>query len=325
MLNCFKEERGLSFSSFSIYKMAVNTYLNYCSLVLKESALSFDDLIAFAEEEEQKQISWKNRRVKKLLVGFRQWLFNNKSFNTAVTYFNNIKTLYRHFDIEIRDLPVFNSKQYSKPYKSFIDIPTVDDICCAIRVCSNQEVRAIILLAATSGLSRVDILNLTVNDFFVACGCADELTVGESLKSIKSQIAVDDSFILVFNGCRQKTGSPFMTFATREVAGMIIECLEERLISKEDKLFVLSNNQLGYQLKKVNDLCGFGRVNFARKFRLHQLRAFHASMLVNNGFSVEEVDFLQGRVKDRTHRAYFFEDPVLLKEKYLGVFGSVFL
>lgn len=324
MLDCFQEERGLSSSSYSIYKMAINSYVNYCSLVLKQNDISFKYLVALAEEEEQKQILWKNRRVKKLLVGFRQWLFKNKSFNTAVTYFSKIKTLYRHFDIEIQDLPVFKSKQFSVPCKSFSDIPTVDDIRCALRVCSNMEVRAIILLAATSGLSRVDILNLSVNDFFKACDCRDELTVGESLKKIKSKRNEED-FILCFRGRRQKTGSPFMTFATREVAGMIIECLEERLISKEDKLFVLSNNQLGYQLKKVNDLCGFGRVDFARKFRLHQLRAFHASMLVNNGFSVEEVDFLQGRVKDRTHRAYFFEDPVLLKEKYLGVFGSVFL
>ena len=47
------------------------------------------------------------------------------------------------------------------------------------------------------------------------------------------------------------------------------------------------------------------------------IRKFHASSLYNDGMSIDDVDSLQGRSKDSTHRAYFMEDPLLLKNKYV--------
>ena len=52
---------------------------------------------------------------------------------------------------------------------------------------------------------------------------------------------------------------------------------------------------------------------------MHMLRKFHATTLINieNGFTIEEVDTLQGRSQDRTHRAYFHNSREKLYKKYV--------
>ena len=311
----FAEERGLSSSSSDLYFNAVKSYESFCSLFLNDMVV-FDDLLKMADDEEL-SLRWKDRTIRKLLLEYRRWLFENKSYNTAVTYFNKIKTLYRHNEIEIRELPSFKSKQFKTSKKEFTDIPTKDEIKCAYLSCDNLEVRTIILLAATSGLSKIDILNLTVNDFIKSVGLVDDTDIQKKLMALKN----DDMIIPVFRGNRQKTGTNYITFTTNEVMKKIITCLEQRFhITKDNLLFTISKNQLDYQLRKVNDKCDFGKVNYGRKFRMHQLRSFHASFLVkNNVFTIEEVDTLQGRCKDKTHRTYFLEDPEKLKEKYLSM------
>ena len=71
--------------------------------------------------------------------------------------------------------------------------------------------------------------------------------------------------------------------------------------------------------RKINNKLKLGKVGYSTKFRCHQLRAFQASTLVNledNPFTIDEVDALQGRKKDRTHRAYFTESKSKLFKKY---------
>ena len=318
-LNMLKEGRGLSSSSFDLYEHAVNSFMVFCSS--REEFDCWEELLGCFLEE-QKECQWCDRRVKSLLMGFRSYLFEEKSFNTANTYFSKVKTVLRFFDVEVGELPPFCSRQFRAPVKCFEDIPSREQIQCALNVCSDMEVRAIILLAVSSGLSRVDILNLTVKDFLIACGVYDEdKSLEEQLDYLEERIAIDDKFIAVFKGYRQKTNNLFITFTHPGVIKNIIICLKQRVITNSnEKLFTISKNQLTYQLRKINDKCDFGRVNYARKFRMHQLRAFHASTLVkNNVFTMEEVDTLQGRVKDRTHRSYFLEDPEFLKRKYLSV------
>lgn len=319
----FVEERGLSSSSSDLYFNAVKSYESFCSVFFDDFVV-FDDLLKMADDEEL-SLRWKDRTLRRLLLEYRSYLFREKSYNTAVKYFSMIKTLYRYFEVEIRDLPVFKSKQFKAPVKSFEDIPSKDDIKIAYCKCDNLEVRTIILLAATSGLSKIDILNLTVNDFTKAIGFIDDTTIYKSVDSLKKYVGESDVSVAVFRGCRQKTGSSYITFTTREVINKIINCLEQRVIlQNDDLLFTISKNQLNYQLRKVNDKCSFGKVNYDRKFRMHQLRSFHASFLVrNNVFTIEEVDTLQGRCKDKTHRTYFLEDTDVLKEKYLSMIDEL--
>ena len=87
----------------------------------------------------------------------------------------------------------------------------------------------------------------------------------------------------------------------------------------DHKLFDISQSHLNYSVRKINKKLGLGKVGKYSKFRCHQLRSFHASTLLNckeNAFTESEIDALQGRKKDMTHRAYLIESKEKLFEKY---------
>ena len=88
-------------SSKKIYKNAVKQYCKY-------NKLSLSELIKEADEEEEAGIRWKNRKLKKRLINFRQELIKNYKKNTIQSYFNAIRSIYHYFEIEIHDLPALN-------------------------------------------------------------------------------------------------------------------------------------------------------------------------------------------------------------------------
>ena len=68
---------------------------------------------------------------------------------------------------------------------------------------------------------------------------------------------------------------------------------------------------------ELNDRLELGKVGTYRRLRSHMFRKFHSSVLYNEGLSIAEIDALQGRAKDTTHGAYFYENPEILKKKFI--------
>jgi ABC-type lipoprotein export system ATPase subunit len=116
LLNQFFIEKGSSLSTQRHYCASAKIYEELCGKTITE-------LIHEADEEEEAGIRWKKRKIKTYLINFRNHLYANKSEGTAKQYFTDIKTLYRHFEIELQPLPSFNSKQIDKTY-----VMTYDDI-----------------------------------------------------------------------------------------------------------------------------------------------------------------------------------------------------
>lgn len=289
MLTEFIKDRNLSSSSMRNYRSAVRLYENL-------NGKTLDELIDEAEREELEKVRWKDRSLKKRLIGYRSYLYENKVETTAIKYLTNIKTIYRHFEIELQCLPSFNSKQVNKPVEiRFKDLPTRKNIKDAYNI-SDPVTGLIILLIATSGMSKAEILNLSVEDF----------------------INANESCIPVFYLTRQKTGREFFTFTTPKTSGKIAEYIKEHDLKSDDKLFDIAKSKLTRNMQSINDKLGLGRVGYYSRFRCHMLRKFHASNLLNNtSFTLDEIDTLQGRSKNKTHRSYFLNDEEKLKEKYL--------
>jgi hypothetical protein len=333
MMNCLEEfcsEKHLSESTEALYLASVKVYeaLNNKSL---------DELIEEADAEEEEGIRWKRRTLKTRLIAFRKFLFENKSQGTANRYLGCIKTIYRHFEIELQELPSFNSRQVEQTYiKTYEDIPTKAELIDAYYE-ANNVCKCIILFASSSGMSKVDFLKLTVDSFIEAC--SDYITSDELITQLK-ELKEQNEVIPCFEGCRQKTGTRYTTFCSPEAVEHIVQYLlgrnaqiienyegadeeeQEDLpdqLYRSDKLFDISNSHLLYTFRKINNKLKLGKVGYSTKFRCHQLRAFQASTLVNledNPFTIDEVDALQGRKKDRTHRAYFTESKSKLFKKY---------
>lgn len=51
--------------------------------------------------------------------------------------------------------------------------------------------------------------------------------------------------------------------------------------------------------------------------RSHMLRKFHASNLKNHGMSKEDINEMQGKGQNLVDEAYFFDDPNVLRQKYI--------
>ena len=295
MLTQFLNDRNLSSSSIRNYTSAVRIYEELNNKTL-------DDLINEAEREEIKKIRWKDREIKKRLINYRSYLYKNKVETTAVKYLTNIQTIYRHFEIELQPLPTFNSRQINKSKEiKFKDLPTKENIRDACKIADNTT-ELIILLIATTGLSKIEILNLTVGDF---------------LKANKSEIP---TFYLT----RQKTTKEFFTFTTPKIAKKITSYIKKHNLKRNDKLFNITESALTKKMQKINDQLNLGRINNYSRFRCHMLRKYHASNLLNNtSFTIDEIDALQARSKNKTHRSYFLNDEDKLKEKYLKHLNNI--
>lgn len=320
-----KKTRGHYVSSVRIYEEITGKTL--------------DELLEEADQEELNRIRWKDRKIKQHLVNFRNHLYQTKSEGTTKQYLADIKAIYRHFEIELHDLPAYNSKQIDKTYeKTFSDVLTKEEIIDAYYEATNV-VKCIILFASSSGLSKIDMLNLTVGDFIDACNVKNDDLL-EQLYSIKHQQKIIPRFI----GERQKTAKKYITFCSPEAAHHIVQHLIGRdakirkdyengdsinsCLQGDDRLFDISESHLTVVMAKINNKLKLGKVGKHGKFKCHALRTFHATTLLNikeNGFTQQEIDALQGRSQDKTHRAYFHNDEETLYEKYLDNVDSLML
>lgn len=341
LFNQFVNETGIKENTIKGYKSSLKCY---CKLNNK----SFDELIKEAEEEEEQGVRWKNRKIRKRLIDYRKWLYYNKSEGTARTYFIKIKSLYRHFEIEIHKLPNFSIRGINPTYeKTEKDILTKTNIKEGY-LQANNTMKNFILLEMTTGISKTDILNLTIQDLLNSCSeyltDKSNFNLMDQVKELKKL----DQVVPTFEGIRQKTGTKFITFSTPEFIEHICEYLiyrdgkikekynnasneEKQKLPKEltvkDKLIDLSDEQIMASFREINNNLNFGTVGHYVKFRSHQLRAYHATTLLNlnNPFTINEIDVLQGRKKDKTHRAYLIESTKKLKDKYIEGMESLYL
>ena len=337
-LENFIAEKKLSQATSNFYTSAVRMYEDVIGSTI-------DVLINEADLEEEAGVRWKHRSVRKYLIDFRNYLYANRSEGTAKRYFAAIKTIYTHYEIELHSLPSFNSKQIDKTFKmDYEDLLTKDEIIDAYYEANNLT-KCLILLAMSSGLSKVDMLNLKVSDWIIAC--EDYISSSDSLLSQLLELKSQDVVIPCFKDERQKTSSKFTTFCSPEASEHITQYLIGRdskireafenaydgenlpeKLSYDDKLFDVSSAHVGYTFRKINRKLGLGRVGKFAKFRCHMLRKFHASTLLNSEkltWTVEEIDTLQGRSMDITHQAYFKNSKEKLFNKYVECVDELML
>ena len=82
-------------------------------------------------------------------------------------------------------------------------------------------------------------------------------------------------------------------------------------------LFKINTTYLSEMFVAINDGLGFGKVGYFNRLRSHMLRKFHASALYNDGMSLDDVNDLQGKAKNKTDQSYFMTNPEDLKYEYI--------
>ena len=305
----FCKERNIRESTRKGYQSAIQHYIR-----VQNQSLEY--LIEEALSEEEEKIALKDRKLKKRLIRFRNFLFDSKmSPNTLKTYLQKIKTVYAHFEVAIPNLP---SAKYDTEYEiNYLDLPGKIHIRQALEIAS-IDLMAVILFMSSSGTAKAETLSLTVEQF--VNGTVDYHN-GGSLDYILDTLANKKNVVPTFYLKRIKTSKYYYTFCSPEASTYIVKYLKTRKELKlSDKLFDFSPSRLLLRFQEINDKMGWGFKGNYRFFRTHTLRKFHAS---NIGLTAEYVDALQGRSKSVIHETYIKTNPKKLKEVYMSVMDNV--
>lgn len=294
-----------------IYRLALTNYASYFSQDLHE-------LLAEAEEDENNNIKWKRRRVKAKLTEYRHHILQKYALNTVKKHMIAINKFYRFYDIEIQKLPMINEKSMQKAQPIYFkDLPDKEIIREAVSIAS-PFMKAAILFICSSGCGRAETLNLTIQDYIDALS---EYLPRRS-RDIYEIIDItneDDNIVPTFNIRRLKTNKYYTTYCSPEAVKAINGYLLTRTdpLTNENTLFKTHPQYLINNFQKINDYLGLGKVGKYNRFRSHMLRKFHASALYNDGMSLDKVNDLQGKAKNKTDQAYFLVNPEDLKYDYI--------
>ena len=300
ILNDFTLTRNLKPITRKAYNTTIKLYVSF-------NNESFASLLKEAEGEENQKIRWKYRKLKQRLLRFRNFLTKNYKRSYAKITLSRIITLYRHYEIEIHDLPPQSAKNHNEsPPITYNDLPDREIIKKALRK-SDLFMKAVILFMLSSGCARRETVNLTVNDVIQATGDYHESSdIYEIIHLLERE-----NIIPTFRLKRQKTNKYFYTFCSPEATKYIFKYLKTRKNLKgKDKVFNIHPETLN---KRLN----FGKAGSYTRFRPHMMRKFHASSLLNDGMSISDINAMQGKSKNTTDESYFFENPEKLKEKYI--------
>lgn len=316
IIDNFIQSRNLKKSTRKGYKYSLKQYTTFHQMTLEE-------LLNEADQEEEQGIRWKHRKLKTRLITFRNWLQNNFLNNTAKKNFGRVTTFYRHHEIEIHQLPPFNEKNSNFPEAiTFDKLPDRDIIKQALKITKTPVMRAVILFMSSSGCAMAETLNLKIQDFIDATQPYHNQTdVYKALNILKDR----EDIIPTFRLRRQKNNKFYYTFCTPEASSEIIKYLlsRKKTLTGNDRLFKIHRVWLFQKFTEINDMLNLGLVGKHRRFRSHMLRKFHASTLLNAGMSKDDVNNLQGKTRNSTDESYFYDDPKILKEKYINFMDAV--
>ena len=309
ILDDFQKRRNLKTSSMRQYKAALNRYKEY-------NKLSLSELLNEAEIEEDDRIPQRRRTLTTRLLGFRNYITKHYKKNSVKSMMTKIITLYVTFGLEVPKLPRQSEKNMNDcPPISFKDLPDKDIIKASLQV-STPLMTAIILFMSSSGSARKEMLSLSIQDFIDSTRLYHNSNdIYEVLDILKER----DDVVPTFKVHRQKTDKWYYTFCSPEATTAIVNYLLsiKKPLTNNDRLFQYHEVTVCYKFQEINDELGLGRKGTFNRFRSHMLRKFHASNLKNHGMSKEDINEMQGKGQNLVDEAYFFDDPNVLRQKYI--------
>jgi integrase len=312
ILEQFFHERNSSQSTITTYTRVVGIYEKFTGETLNA-------LLELADDEEYNNIRWKNTATRRYILDFRDYLYGKYNVSTAKLYLTAIITIYRHFEITIPPLPYYSTKHARKTEPIRYDELLDRDILRECIKISSPVVKSIILFMSSSGVSRVDVLNLTIDDYLKAT--SDYHNHQDSVKyAIREMRDYPDPIIPTFYLTRQKTGQQYFTFCSHEAVKSINAYLLTRteILHRDLPLFKIHERYFNTIFERLNDHFQLGKVGNWNRIRSHMLRKYHASQLAESGMSTDHINLLQGRkIPGVAHDVYIRIKPETLRNEYI--------
>ena len=317
LINYLQKTRNIQDTTTRAYKIYLNEYTSYYNMTLQQ-------LLDEAENEEENGIRWKHRTLKKRLTEYRVYLYDKHSQKTARERFNKIQAFYRHFDIEIHNLPNFNEKNVNRPEPIRPeDLPDKEVLRSAIEIAS-PVMKAIILFMSSSGSARAETLSLTIKDYIKA---TKNYHNNNNIYKIIETLNQTSDVVPTWQIKRVKTDKYYTTFSSPESVTAINHYLQDRTdnITLESKLFKINPTTFTLSFEEINDKLNLGKIGHYRRFRSYMLRKYHASTLAGDGMSRDLINDLQGKSKTITDESYFMLRTEDLLNEYVNHLPSLLL
>ena len=309
-LQRFYQERNSSPNTISTYNRSIRKYTTL-------TGYSVTELIRIAETEEHDNIHWRNSQTRQWLLEYRNKLYQQYNISTAQLYLRAVITLYRHYEITIPSLPYYSTKQAKhSPPLTYQDLPTRELLQQALELTTPLG-QAIITLMSSTGLSRIDILHLTINDYLQATQPYHQKT---NIKQAIHLMDQKDQIIPVLPQQRQKTGQEYHTFISPEAVKYVNKYLLTRKdkLNKNKQLIKVTSRYYNTIFEKINNTLHLGKKGPYNRFHPHMLRKYHATRLIESGMSTDKVDYLQGRKPSGiAHEHYIRFNVMDLKNEYI--------
>lgn len=298
--------KNLRSNTIKNYNTSIDSYTDFLNKNIKE-------LIQEAIDEEESNISWRNRKLRKYLIKYKEYLNSKYRKGTAKKYYTTVCATYRAYEVEINQIPVRLNDNFE--VISYDDIPTQKELQKALDYMPIR-MKALTLLIISSGLTIVDVLNLTLKDFLNATSDYHSKHT-KVMEQIQELWGYEKDIIGTWKLKRQKTNKYFYTFTTPEANSAILKYLKTIEIDDEMKLFHMSKTTVYTTYKNINNDLELGSAGPGyRRLRPHMLRKYHASHL-KDYIGMDYVDELQGRGKSEIRESYFYENPTKLRQIYI--------
>ena len=310
ILEQFFKERNSSPNTMKSYKRSIRYYETLTGHTIQE-------LLDIADDEEYNNIRWKNTQTRKWILQYREWLYTKYNVSTAQLYLTAVMTVYRHFEITIPPLPYYSTKDMKRSTPiNYDDLPDRQILSECIQITS-PLVTALIEFMSSSGISRIDVLNLTIGDYLEAT--SDYHDHDDSVKYAIRDMQ-DQDIVPTFYLSRQKTGQDYFTFCSHEACKSINAYLLTRteILHKDKPLFKIHERYLNLIFERLNGHFQLGKCGNYNRLRPHMLRKYHASQLAESGMSTEHINLLQGRkLQGIAHEHYIRLKPETLRDEYI--------
>lgn len=295
-----------------------NTQRNYITTIkLFEKVINktIDETLTIATQE--KNNIWEETQLYTWLILFRNHLYNNYKESSAKMNMARIKAIFHHFRIRTNELPYFSTKQIIRSDEiDYEDLPHREILKKCIEL-KNPLLKALTLFMSSTGISRTDTYNLTIQNYIDAT--REYHNTNDIHLAIQLMIDSKVDIIPTFKLKRKKTGETYRTFASPEaVEAVNLYLLTRENLTPEAQLFKINFIYLNTIFKETNDLLNLGQINGRSRFSPQMLRSYHATQLSEAGMNDNLIDLLQGRKPQSIARkSYIRVRREKLKEEYI--------
>lgn len=292
-------------------------YLRYLKYYIKNcgDGLTPTELIKEAISEERAGIYEEDRQIKKRFQRLKLWLKTREMGDkTKRTILSSIKTFYK--TLNVKWIPDVTIKVKRKKQVKIEHLSTRDEIKKALNE-SSIRYQAIILLAASSGLHKGDILHLKLSEFLESFN-SQARTYLNSISDIDQLINISDNqeIVLKWEKGRYKNDIEYMTFSSPEATRAIVEYLrKDPPQSPDDFLFrvkgkKINSNSFNIYFEDLNERLGLGDyakddIKKYKRVNIKNLRSRFGSLIMEAELGYRQIEYMMGHVLPAVQGAYF--------------------